>query len=337
MIRVRFTATDFARVRFAPRPAPLQELNVALMRMCLPGDDVLAGRWRRRQWRSLPLAVGPLRDLVPAERAPLFIDEFSDTLEDGLDSVRSTPADLVRSELERVYAGHPAPAPPWIRHLHRGDADAWRLLRRAQHAAFDSVLGPVWPLVQDLHRSEFTRHALTVAEHGVGAALTAVVPGTRLHEGVWEWEGPGERDIEPGGHGVVLVPTFHWRGRPLLAHLPGRPLYVTYPAGPGLPLPPPGPAGTDDALAGVLGRTRLATLLLLAEEHTTGDVARRLGVSNATASAHCAALRGAGLITSVRAGRAVLHRRTALGSLLVQHGSMTPGRPGGPDRGVSGA
>lgn len=71
----------------------------------------------------------------------------------------------------------------------------------------------------------------------------------------------------------------------------------------------------------MLGRTRLGILLLLAEEHTTSGLARRLGVSNATASAHTAALRGAGLITTVRAGRAVLHRRTALGGLLVRHGS----------------
>ncbi|MFI1827321.1 winged helix-turn-helix domain-containing protein [Streptomyces sp. NPDC020412] len=32
--------------------------------------------------------------------------------------------------------------------------------------------------------------------------------------------------------------------------------------------------------------------------------------SDATVSAHAAALRGAGLITTVRAGRTVLHRRT---------------------------
>lgn len=101
------------------------------------------------------------------------------------------------------------------------------------------------------------------------------------------------------------------------------PLILTYPAGPGLPLPPAGAGGTDDALAGVLGRTRVDILLLLAEEHTTSELARRLGVSNATASAHTAALRGAGLITTVRAGRAVLHQRTALGGLLVRRRSGT--------------
>lgn len=71
---------------------------------------------------------------------------------------------------------------------------------------------------------------------------------------------------------------------------------------------------------------------MLAEERTTSGLARRLGVSNATATAHAAALRGAGLVSTVRAGRAVLHRRTALGGLLVQrHGGArnAGGRPSG--------
>lgn len=75
----------------------------------------------------------------------------------------------------------------------------------------------------------------------------------------------------------------------------------------------------------MLGRTRLNALLALTAEHTTSELARHLRVSNATASAHATALRGAGLITTARAGRAVLHRRTALGDLLVQRGTIHPG------------
>ncbi|MFH8589984.1 ArsR/SmtB family transcription factor [Streptomyces celluloflavus] len=328
MIRIHFTAADFARVRFASRPAPLQELNVALMRMCHPGDALLFGRWRRRLLRSLPGTVVPLRDLVPAAEAPVFIDVFSDSLTEGLDTVRATRPALVRSEIERVYARHASPAPLWIRDLHQGDADAWLLLRRAQYAAFDAVLRPVWSLVQDLHQAEFARHALVVAEHGIGAALTALISGGRLHEAVWEFEAPVEREIELHGRGVVLVPTFHWTGGALVSDLPGRPLFLTYPAGPGLPLAADGAGGTDDALAGVLGRTRTDILLLLAEEHTTGGLARQLRVSAATVSAHTAALRGAGLISTVRAGRAVLHRRTALGSLLVRRRDGSRGAHG---------
>ncbi|MFD5395192.1 ArsR/SmtB family transcription factor [Streptomyces sp. NPDC127097] len=318
MIRIHFTAADFAQVRFAPRPAPLQELNVALMKMCMPGDELLFGRWRRRLLQSLPPAVQPFGDLVPGKVAPVFLDVFSDTLTDGLETVRASPPELVRAEIERVYARQPSPAPLWLRDLYRGDGSAWHLLRRAQHAAFDTALRPVWPVVQDLHQAEFARHALAVAEHGIGAALTGLVPGARLHENVWHCAAPYEHDIELRGRGVLLLPTFHWTGHPLISDLPDRPVAVTYPAGPGLPLSPAGAVGTDEALAGVLGRTRFDILLLLADEHTTGELARRLNVSNATASAHTAALRGAGLITTARAGRAVLHRRTAMGSLLVQ-------------------
>jgi DNA-binding transcriptional ArsR family regulator len=306
----------------------VQELNAALSMMCGRHDALLFGRWRRRLLHSLPVTVLPLRDLVPAEVAPSFIDVISDSLKEGLDTVRASRPDWVRSEIERVYAQRTSPAPLWIRDLHRGDADAWQVLLRAQHAAFETVLRPVWPLVHDLHQTEFARHALTVAEHGIGAALVALVPGTRLHEDVWEFETPGERDIKLRGRGMMLLPTFHWTGPPLISDLPDRPVILTYPAGPGLPLPPARAGGTDDALAGVLGRTRFDIMLLLAEEHTTSDLARRLGVSNATASAHATALRGAGLITTVRAGRAVLHRRTALGSLLVQRRS---GRRGAND------
>ncbi|UNO42844.1 winged helix-turn-helix domain-containing protein [Streptomyces sp. MST-110588] len=332
MIRVHLTAADFARVRFAPRPAPLQELNVALMKMCLRDEELLFGRWRRRLLRSLPGAVRPMADLVPAGMAPLFIDVFSDSLEEGLETVRASPPALVRSEIERVYAGHPSPAPPWVRRLHHGDAGAWHVLRRAQHSAFETVLRPLWPLVQDLHQREFTRHALLAAEHGVGAALTGLVPGTGLRGDVWELQAPCERDIQLRGQSVLLLPTFHWTGHPLVSHLPGRPLTVTYPAGPGLPLSlatgtggRQDAYGVDGALAAVLGRTRVEILLLLAQEHTTSGLARRLGVSNATASAHAAALRGAGLISTVRAGRAVLHRRTSLGSLLVRRHSAEQG------------
>ncbi|MEU9123823.1 winged helix-turn-helix domain-containing protein [Streptomyces sp. NPDC048506] len=328
MLRIHFTAADFARVRFAPRPAPLQELNTALMTMCRPDHDLLFDRWRRRLLRALPAAAEPLADLVPGGRAPQFLDVFHADLTEALDSARTWRPALVRAEIERVHAPHPGPAPQWVRALHRGDADAWRLLRRAQQAAFETALRPVWPVVQDLHQAEFTRQALTVAEHGTAAALTALVPGSRLHEGVWEVAAPRVGDLHLRGRGLVLQPTFHWTGHPLVAEPPDGPAFLTYPAGPGLPLAPSGAAGTDEALAEVLGRTRRDILLLLADEHTTSGLARRLGVSNATASAHAAALRGAGLVSTVRAGRAVLHRRTALGGLLVRrHPRPAPDMP----------
>lgn len=320
MIRIHLTAADWARTRFAARPAPLQELNAALLLMCRADDGLLVGRWRHRLLRTMPGAVRPLRELVPAADAPAFLDGFGDSLAEALDEVAGTPPALVRAEIERVHAGRPAPL--WVRDLHRGEAEAWRLLRQARQAAFEAVLRPVWPLVQDLHAAEFARHAVTVAEHGLGAALDRLVPGARLRrdgsEDVWEFDAPGTADLRPRGRGLVLLPTFHWDGWPLVSPSPDGPVVVTYPAGTGTPPAATDVSGSYDALSAVLGRTRVEILRLLADERSTSGLASRLGVSNATVSAHTAALRGAGLITTSRAGRAVLHRRTPVGRLLLR-------------------
>ncbi|MGW0750752.1 ArsR/SmtB family transcription factor [Streptomyces sp. NPDC002587] len=320
MIRIHFTADDFARVRFAPRPSPLPELHAALMTLAAPYEEPLFGRWRNRLRRSLPSAVGPLADLVPDGLAPAFLDVLGDTLDEGVELIRAARPQFVRAGIEQVYAGRPGP--PWIRALHGGDADAWRTLGRAQRAAYESVLAPAWPSVQDLHRAEFTRHALAVAEQGIGTTLTGLAPGSRLRDGVWEWPVPGVpgatgvREVRLGGRGLILLPTFHWRRGPLVQDLPDRPAVLAYPAGRGLP-PGPGRGGPDEPLAGVLGRTRLALLRSLDEARTTTGLARRIGVSNATASAHASALRAAGLLTTTRTGRSVHHARTALAELLL--------------------
>ncbi|MER7766810.1 winged helix-turn-helix domain-containing protein [Kitasatospora sp. NPDC096140] len=319
MLRIRFTPDDLARVTLAPRPAPLQELNVALTMMCRRDGDLLHGAWRRRALRALPNVTLPLADLVPAGLAPSFLDVPADSLPDALEQVRSVPPELVGAQLERVYAPVRTPAPAWIHDLHRGDAEAWSLVQRAQQTAFQVLLGPVWAQVQDLHHAEFVRRAVQLAEGGVGAVLAGLLPGARLRDGVWEIPG-GPREIHLGGRGLLLLPTFHWTGGPLLSDLPDRPVVVTYPAGAGLPPQPDGSAGPE-ALARVIGNTRAELLHLLAEERTTTELARRLGVSAATVSAHTAALRGAGLISTARAGKAVLHRRTALGSLLLRPGT----------------
>ncbi|GAA2805915.1 helix-turn-helix domain-containing protein [Kitasatospora sp. CM 4170] len=329
MLRIHFTPDDFARVGLAPRPAPLQELNVALTMMCRQDGELLHGPWRRRALRALPTAALPLADLVPAGRAPSFLDVLADSLPDALEQVRSARAELVGAELERVYARARTPAPVWIHELHRGAPEAWRLIRRAQHAAFEVLLGPVWGQVQDLHHAEFVRRAVQLAESGVGSVLAGLLPGARLHGGVWELPGR-PREVHLGGRGLLLLPSFHWTGGPLLSDLPDRPVAVTYPAGSGILLQPDGAAGPD-ALVKVIGNTRVELLRLLAEERTTTELARRLCVSAATVSAHTAALRGAGLISTSRAGKAVLHRRTTLGSLLLRQDAWFGDRRPRPD------
>ena len=72
-----------------------------------------------------------------------------------------------------------------------------------------------------------------------------------------------------------------------------------------------------DGLALLLGRTRAQALAALAEPCTTGELARRIGVSPATVSHHTSVLRAAGLISSHRNGVKILHRLTPRGSALL--------------------
>lgn len=330
VIRIHFTADDLARVRFARRPSPVPELHAALMLLGAAHEEPLLGRWRHRLLRGLPSTVEPLADLVPGGpgAAPAFLDVLGDSLDEGVELIRAARPERVRAGIEQAYGRRPAP--PWIRALHGGDAGAWRVVERAQRAAFESVLAPVWPQVQDLHRAEFTRHALAVAEQGIAATLTGLAPGSRLRDGVWEWPLPGAggvREVHLGGRGLILRPTFHWRRGPLVQDLPGHPAVLSYPAGRGLPPVPHVPDGDgppQEPLAGVLGRTRLALLRSLSEACTTTGLARRIGVGNATVSAHTSALRAAGLLTTTRTGRSVHHSRTALAELLLM-GDATDG------------
>jgi DNA-binding transcriptional ArsR family regulator len=67
----------------------------------------------------------------------------------------------------------------------------------------------------------------------------------------------------------------------------------------------------------LLGRTRAGVLHSVRAPSTTGEIARRLLVSAATASEHMTVLRDAGLVTSQRYANSVLHALTPLGSALL--------------------
>ncbi|WP_031064579.1 helix-turn-helix domain-containing protein [Streptomyces sp. NRRL WC-3742] len=81
-----------------------------------------------------------------------------------------------------------------------------------------------------------------------------------------------------------------------------------------------------DPLATLLGAGRAAALRALRVPTSTSGLAQHLGTTSPVASRHAQVLREAGLITTVRKGRAVLHQLTAVGeSLLTASRDHPPG------------
>ncbi len=304
-----FTAEDLLRTRFASAPAPLLELGMAIA--TLRRDDAVFARWSRRV--RLPREALPLFELIPPSAAgPLFLDPVSDGFDDGLDKVLSTPHDQARAQL--MEAARPT---PWARGLATRDRDAWRTLENALRRAYDAVIEAERERIRASFHADLAWRRMVLAEQGISAALAGVYPGSRWNGTTLEIDVPEESEHAPGGRGVTLLPSTVWSGRPLIGSHPDGTMLLVYPALTPLPLVDTDPC---DALGALLGRTRASILEVLVEHRTTTELARNLGISVASASAHAKTLRGAGLIVTRRAGKAVTHVATPLGLGLLRHG-----------------
>lgn len=316
MISLRLGPADLGRVRFAERPHPA-------------GTAVLASQvlWGRGP-RGGGVAADALRHLLPARgMVPDFLTPYAglDSVEVGLDAIRSTPRRQVQTDVARAYAQ--LPATPWRRRLAAGDRDAVELLASALGVWFEAVLRPHWTGLALAHRRYADRAARAWARSGVDGVLGGLHPAVRWCPPVLEIDTWWSGDLSGTGEGLVLVPSPYAGSRPRVLVEPGRPALLVYPvpAPPGVPNPlagrfRPGPSTTGgDPLARLVGRTRAAVLRHLGEPgpHTTTTLARAAHISLPSASEHAATLRAAGLLTSERGGGAVVHRLTPLGVELL--------------------
>lgn len=315
MLRVHFTAQDLMRVGFASRPAPLMELGLAAATLQRRDDHSVFGQWRADRRRALSPAAMPLFSLVPPNGAgPLFLDPLSDALEDGLDQVRSAPAEMVARELRRVCPAY-RPLTPWVRDLARGDRRAWRALDEALRTGHRALVSRHWDRMQASFRADLAWRGRLMAEQGVGAALTSLYPGSRWSGTTLQIDSSHDSEMTLTGRGLTLMPSSVWTGQPLVGYdADGRHLFL-YQALTPLPMTADRPNG--DPLDALLGRTRAAVLRSLLPQRTTSEIAGDLEISLASASQHTKTLRAAGLVMSERDGKSVWHTVTPLGAKLL--------------------
>jgi DNA-binding transcriptional ArsR family regulator len=176
-----------------------------------------------------------------------------------------------------------------------------------------SCISPAVTTVGALLRAELAHRAHLIFTAGVDEALATLGPGISWEPPVLVVRTPAEGDVRLGGRGLRLVPSVFWTrpGVSVAGYLRPTLSYPIHPAPASPPLP------RDDPLSALIGATRAQVLRALISGCGTMQLARDLGISPATASAHVTALREAGLAATRRTGRAVRHTLTPLGMQLL--------------------
>jgi DNA-binding transcriptional ArsR family regulator len=315
MLRVHFTAEDLLNVRFAAAPAPLLEWGLVMTLLRAREPDALFARWRHSLRGALPDRARFLFELFPEDTlGPVFLDPPLPDLADAVELVAAAPRHLVEREMHRLHPRQRALGPLGAGLLHR-DARAWRHLVGALPVAVASLGTPHWPRIRHGFDADVSWRGALLAEQGLKPVLAGLSPGGHWHGSTLHLPSPLPRDLHLNGAGLTLYPSALWRGPVAHCEHPDGSRLLLYPAL--TPLPLIKNADAADPLSALLGPTRAEILQLLTRPHSTTGLARALGVSPATASAHAKTLREAGLVVTVRDGKEVRHACTTLGARLL--------------------
>ncbi|WP_407564695.1 ArsR/SmtB family transcription factor [Streptomyces sp. 184] len=324
MLQVHFTAADLARVRVAPAPDPLWEITNSFQLLMARRVPPALRAWHGRVRPLLPASSRLLASLLPPRGySPDFLTPELDgpaDLDRALAAVLGTPRSVLRRDLARLAAsrGGLRPLPVEVRALAAGEPAALRRLAAALRAYHGRALAPYWPGIRAQVDADGAVRARAVLRGGTAGLFAGFRPVLRWEPPLLRVDYPVVRNVRLDGRGLLLQPGFFCLRRPVMLASPGATPALVYPiqhTPDWLPSRGAGPAAALDAL---MGRTRAAILEDVAPGRTTGELARRLGVTEAAASYHTAVLRRAGLLLSIRRGRHVLHTLTPPGTVLLE-------------------
>ncbi|MBT2439340.1 winged helix-turn-helix transcriptional regulator [Streptomyces sp. ISL-36] len=320
MLRIHFTANDLAGVRMAGRPDVLWETILSFHRLRDRRGSVVYGEWRSDARTRLNGETRLLAALVPSRGYfPDFLTpaEGLHGLDDGLQAIRATPPARVRTELALLGADRSGgrTVPHSLRALAEGGAEPFNRLLGALRGYHRAAIEPYWPHIRARVEAERALRGRALLDGGADELLASLPPMLRWRAPVLEADYPVDRDLHLDGRGLLLQPSYFCRGAPVVLRDPTLPPVLVYPTTHCEAPTVREPGGTS--LAKLVGTTRSAVLHAIGDGGTTSELARRAGVSLASASQHAGVLREAGLVATLRHGNAVLHTLTPLGAALL--------------------
>ncbi|MFE7097911.1 ArsR/SmtB family transcription factor [Streptomyces erythrochromogenes] len=330
MLRIHFTGVDLARVRMAGRPDALWETILSFHRLRDRRDARLFGEWRTETRSRLNSETRTLGMLIPSRG---YFPDFLTPVEGqygwdvGLDALRGIRPERMRKELQLLGAG--APVTPRLRDFMEGGTKQLPRLMGELRAYHRAAVEPYWTHIQAQIEAERAARGRALLDGGADELLASLPPMLRWRAPVLECDYPVDRDVRLRGRGLLLQPSFFCRRTAVTLHDPELPPVLVYPAAAQLASAPGGGEATRPAeeqrqrtLGKLVGHTRSVVLRAIGDGATTSELARRAGVSLASASQHACVMREAGLVTTLRRGNAVLHTVTPLGAALLKGGAV---------------
>ncbi|MFI9400624.1 ArsR/SmtB family transcription factor [Nocardia sp. NPDC052316] len=329
MKRIICTPDDLMRVRIG---APLGAIAETMLATRVVQRRNVAGfaGWRSQIRGAIPANFGVLTDILPADDS--FLDLITPTrgartMSAGIEALHLASRDELRMEVESVLRRRAGkgqqPLPSWTAELADRDGTARRNVADAVEAFHSVAFAGRWAHIQSYLEVAAERMARTLATEGVERLFTGLHPYVSWRAPVLEVHRTTPcHDEHLDGRGLVIIPSmFAWPEPLTLYSLVDKdaPMTVIVPVlrDIGDFAAVWGPRATNEALTALLGRTRAAALQVIAEGCSTTELARRLGVSPATASEHASILREAGLVESWRHRNAMRHEVTTLGAALL--------------------
>lgn len=318
MIELAFSTLDLTRTRFAL--SALHEAVSSVRVLRAPAEHALHLRWvEQARPRVAGLDLRLLDALVPARgyMADFLTPPPTTPLPGFADEVKAlvaTPADQVRHDLEWAFPdGVPDPVRPLVDHPAEGLARLGEQLT----AYWNAALAPVWPRLRALCEGEVLYRANQLTAAGADRLFADLHPAVRWGPDTLCIDKQPDERVALRGDGLLFLPSaFVWPDVYVMFDQPWQPTLIYPPRGVAT-LWAPGRDTGPEAVAALLGSTRAAVLADLDAPRSTTELAGRLDVSPASASAHLTVLRAVGLATGARHGRRVLYRRTALGDELL--------------------
>ncbi|NDU72376.1 helix-turn-helix domain-containing protein [Actinomadura sp. DSM 109109] len=341
MFRIHLTTDDLTGLRMATAPDPFWEIYFSLRLLQTRQAALLFDPWRRQVRRALARArlTGAITQLArlysPHDYTPDFLVPADRRIElaEGLELLAGTPRATLRAEMT-MLADRTGALPGWARRVADGDPATLRRLTDLLTRYHQIAIAPYLHHIHDAFTAERARRADAVLNHGPQALLTGHPPHhLRWNDGTLGMDLALEEpfDLHLRGAGMTLLPSWFAAGQATASIATDRPVTLGYALTPHLGWhsasdadDAPEPHTGRRALTALIGASRAHALEALDRPLTTSQLAAVLHLSIPTASRHAAVLREAGLVTTARHGRHVLHTRTRLGTALLDNTRPAP-------------